>query len=557
MRTLVVPVSGVDGLLGVWFIYIRRQAFRNMIALYVNKGDCRYSLRPVDSDNQSPESTTNRGFFELQEVTFQGPACLDWRLLVDDVPLDSVADSPGEWKWTPGYYAGEVDVEMRNAKNKPMGRWRLDVYPDPNKVSHEVFQQMLKEILCYNRALAIGQEPAQRQFGTLDEFDNPIIEFYRLRSRVEPIDQSLAAVIREPVQTLHPRRHLTLPHLVRRADRQSARAALRQPLLLAIAGVLPREQVPFTQPPVVDTPAVEYHYDNPANRCLFYMLQQLQRQCSKLMKELQEDVEKEDPPETETALAPRWPVWEKELGQLHQCLEKASRQLPFRDVTRPEVTAAGLNAVAAHPLYAQFWRVGWEALRRGIAGQEPVDWLPLNPTWGIYERWCFVKISRWVKQLFPEMVWIDPANRADGEYQSIEGESIEGDKVRLQFQKKFNNTKGKKKEFWSISSKRIPDIILDWTIGNNTGFLIFDAKYTKNVLNKMETAHIYNDSLRMYHQRPAASILLVPTAGGAPWLEKKDFIAENRVGVLPLHPDLEPPQWFEDWVRDTIFKQTT
>ncbi len=412
-----------------------------MVSLYVKEGDHCRLLTSVDPHDQSSEPSVNSGFSERQEVTFLGPACPDCQLLVDDVPLTPVADSHGEWKWTPGYYAGEVDVEMRNAKNKPVGRWRLDVYPDPNKVSHEVFQQMLKEILCYNRALAIGQEPAQRQFGTLDEFDNPIIEFYRLRSRAEHINRSLSSVNREPVQTLHPRRHLTLPHLVRRTDRQSVRAALQQPVLLAIAGVLPREQVSFTQPPVVDTPAVEYHYDNPANRCLFYMLQQLQRQCSKLMKELQEDVEKENSPETETALAPRWPVWEKELGQLDQCLERASRQLPFRDVTRPEVTAAGLNAVAAHPLYAQFWRVGWEALRRGIAGQEPVDWLPLNPTWGIYERWCFVKISRWVsEQLFPEMDWIDPANRADGEYQSLEGESIEGYKVRLQFQKKFNNT---------------------------------------------------------------------------------------------------------------------
>ena len=116
-------------------------------------------------------------------------------------------------------------------------------------------------------ALAIGQEPAQRQFGTREEFYDPIIAFHRLRSRVEQIHRALAAVNREPVQTLCPRRHLTLPHLVRRADRQSARAALRQPALLAIADVLPEETVSFIQLPVVDTPAVDYHYDNPANRC--------------------------------------------------------------------------------------------------------------------------------------------------------------------------------------------------------------------------------------------------------------------------------------------------
>ena len=526
-----------------------------MVFLYVKKGESYRQLKIICLNDRSSEPPVNSGFSELQEVIFQGPACPGWRLLVDDAPLAPVADSPGEWKWTPGFYAGEVDVEMQNADNKPVGRWRLDVNPDPEKASREVFQQMLDDIRRYNPALTIGQEPAQRQFGALEEFYDPIIEFYRLRSRAEQIHRALAAVNREPVQTLRPRRHLTLPHLVRRADRQSARAALRQPVLLAIAGVLPKEKVSFTQPPVVDTPAVEYHYDNPANRCLLYMLRQLQQRCSKLTKKLQEDVDKEDSSETETALTPRWPVWKKVLSQLNQRLERASRQLPFRDVTRPEVTAAGLNAVAAHPLYAQFWRVGWEALRRGIAGPE-VDWLPLNPTWGIYERWCFVKMSRWVKNLFPKMCWTDPSNRADGKYQSLEGESIEGDKVRLQFQAQFRNTQGKKNDFWSVSGERHPDIVLDWTIGNNTGFLIFDAKYTKYVLNKMETAHIYNDSLRMGHRRPVASILLIPAAGDASWLKNQDFIAENRVGVLPLHPGLGPPQWFKDWVRGIILADT-
>ena len=255
-----------------------------MVFLYVKKGESYRQLKIICLNDRSSEPPVNSGFSELQEVIFQGPACPGWRLLVDDAPLAPVADSPGEWKWTPGFYAGEVDVEMQNADNKPVGRWRLDVNPDPEKASREVFQQMLDDIRRYNPALTIGQEPAQRQFGALEEFYDPIIEFYRLRSRAEQIHRALAAVNREPVQTLRPRRHLTLPHLVRRADRQSARAALRQPVLLAIAGVLPKEKVSFTQPPVVDTPAVEYHYDNPANRCLLYMLRQLQQRCSKLTK---------------------------------------------------------------------------------------------------------------------------------------------------------------------------------------------------------------------------------------------------------------------------------
>ena len=43
----------------------------------------------------------------------------------------------------------------------------------------------------------------------------------------------------------------------------------------------------------------------------------------------------------------------------------------------------------------------------------------------------------------------------------------------------------------------------------------------------------------------------VPTNGS----KNQDFIAENLVGVLPLRPDLEPPQWFEDWVRGIIYNK--
>jgi hypothetical protein len=70
-------------------------------------------------------------------------------------------------------------------------------------------------------------------------------------------------------------------------------------------------------------------------------------------------------------------------------------------------------------------------------------------------------------------------------------------------------------------------------------FLTFDAKYRAsrpNVLDAMASAHLYQDSLRMGERRPEASLLFVPSPGGAPWLEDAQFQAEHLVGVVPVWP---------------------
>jgi hypothetical protein len=58
-------------------------------------------------------------------------------------------------------------------------------------------------------------------------------------------------------------------------------------------------------------------------------------------------------------------------------------------------------------------------------------------------------------------------------------------------------------------------------------------------LDAMGSAHIYQDSLRIGSRRPEASLLFIPSGGGANWLEDAAFQAEHRVGVCPLSPDGE------------------
>ena len=203
------------------------------------------------------------------------------------MPLTLVDQArPGVWTWKPGFYAGEVEATLQDDTGTCQGRWRLDVSPDVNKLGRDAFIVMLKEIWKYDPTLALGTEPTRRQFGTLGEYQNPIIEFLRLRSRATDIEQSLRVLLQEPIRSLRTRRRLSPPHLVRRADHHTARSVLRQPALLAAIGAIRPDNLPaFTKPPeqpVADVPDATYHYDNAINRCLLYALRALIRRCKDL-----------------------------------------------------------------------------------------------------------------------------------------------------------------------------------------------------------------------------------------------------------------------------------
>lgn len=543
MRLRAAPVSGAEG-----------NADRSLSV--ERNGELR-ELKPSAKDDHGPAPIQNRGFRELDKAVFHGPRDGS-RLFIDDAPLPlQTADRLGVWTWEPGFYAGEVEATLQDKTGACQGRWRLDVSPDAHKLGRCDFERMLRDIWEYDPALVLGTEPVRRQFGALGEDQDLIIEFLRLRRRATDIEHSLQALLEEPFRSLRTRRQRLSPHLIRRTDRRTARSTLGQPeLLVAIFAAKSDGMSRSTHRPLVDVPDVVYHYDNPTNRCLLYALGALVRRSKSLRDKLrnlqgrQESVIVKDSSDEESYIKERLPEWLKFIEPFHRKLEAVGGLRPFSEITKAEITAAGLNAVAAHPLCARFWRISWEALRHGVAGPEPEDWLPLNPTWGIYERWCFLALGRWLKGFLPRgMEW--QRSPPSGVPFLLESESRSGTTVRLHLQRKFGSSRNTPREFWSISGERRPDIVLDWTRGHKSDFLVLDAKYRvghSNVLDAMGTAHIYNDSLRMNRAPPVASVLLTPANTEVPWLETPEFFDEHRSGVLPLHPDQELPCWFRQRV---------
>ncbi|MCY4584288.1 MAG: hypothetical protein OXE50_16060, partial [Chloroflexi bacterium] len=178
------------------------------VRLSAERGGDWSQLEPADGNRRTAPPESNRGFQEQSEVIFRAhggnqPRWHDWRLLVDDAPLRLKEETkPGEWLWTPGFYAGEVEAAICDTEGVRQGVWRLDVSPNPNKLSRDAFVRMLQEIYKFDAALMIGGEPARRRFGALGNNQNQIVEFYRLRHHAAAIGQSLRALAEKPIRSL-------------------------------------------------------------------------------------------------------------------------------------------------------------------------------------------------------------------------------------------------------------------------------------------------------------------------------------------------------------------
>ena len=401
----------------------------------------------------------NVAFSELREAELRIPegrgmpeGC---RLLVDDEPLEA-----GEaiWVWRPGYYAGPVRAELLAPDGAALGSWRLGVSPDPDKAAPETFDRMLTEILDHDPELVLGTEPARERLGALGEADDPLVALERLRRREGALVRAIAAIHREPRSVLRTRREWVPLHRVRRADLRTLRTALREPAALAaLPQTRPAEMgASPASPPFLDTPAAERSLDAPANRAALTMLRALRRRAGRVRERLRDEAGKEGEAETRTGFRTRLPRWEEILDRMSRRFERAERKSPFRDARRPEITAAGLNAVAAHPVYAQFWRTGWEALRPGIH-RDAADDLPLSPTWEIYERWCFVELARRLREWLPEAEWRKSQGREKGDRRWVRFRR--GDRAAISlFLQKTASRHGA--DLRSVSAQFVPDLVL-------------------------------------------------------------------------------------------------
>jgi hypothetical protein len=478
-----------------------------------------------------PAPAENLGFAEARRYLFQKPS-IDCTFYVDDAPLPPHPGNPSSWIWEPRFFAGEVTAEIV-AENGDSVLFLLDVAPDANKVGRERFAQMVGELWNEDPTLVIGSEPATTPSGQIGNREDPWVSFSRLRRYGPDFVRALAAVRAHPRRALRSRRESSPIHQVRRVDRQTAASLIRSPAL-ALFVPEPNESVALTFDSRLDVPFIEETVDSAANRAMVALMLALLRRVKELSESLQSSVNREILSETRTPLALRWPKRRQFLEDTATELKLLLRLKPFAEVRRAEVTAAGLNAISSDPLYSRPWSRGWWALRHGVESSSSNERLWVSPSWEIYERWCFIRIGKLLAATLPAWGWRRLHNRWVGSHDEHCAE--------LLLQPRFPANKRRPGKMWSVSKERVPDLVLKVDRSGDVRFVVMDAKYRASrasVLDAMESAHIYQDSLRIGARRPECSFLIVPSPGGAGWLEDPGFQIEHRVGVHVLSPDVD------------------
>lgn len=497
-------------------------------------------LRCIDQAGVKGElrpETTASGFRELGSYHFFSPVD-GVTLYIDEAPAEVIRiDGVQGWRWQPGFYAGEVVAELVSATGQRLAEYKIDVSPDEGKLGDDVFRSMLDELYAFDPALLLGTEAAQAGIGVSGEVVSPLLEYARLRRYADGFLAALNAVTMQPLTRLRRQRALIPYHRVRKLDAASARSLLRRPDTAAFL----HSDVAFAEGaiPLFDVTHSIDDLDNPANRALTSKILAVRRRCIQVADALQDMVAKEEEAATRTPLQPRLARKLESLGAVADKLAHIARSEPFASVTRVEVTAAGLNAISAHPSYARAYRFAWSVLRPGVAGETSGESLWLSPTWEIYERWCFARITACLREMFGALEWnmTYAGRRSDCIKLVGEGQNI---RLEASLQSCFHSEGAAKGGFQSISMQLKPDILITVESRDERRMLVLDAKYRTsrhNVLDAMRSAHLYQDALRWDRARPACSILLVPRGGGAPWLEEPNFQATHKVGVHVLAPN--------------------
>ncbi|KAI2689542.1 nuclease domain-containing protein [Pseudomonas sp. TNT3] len=493
---------------------------------YIDKLGRAFSVSP---DGVEP------GFVELGTYYFK--VVPQRSFFVDDEPLQTIRHGAFDaWQWTPMFYAGKVSAELVDEGGVVVATYHFDVAPDQSKVGEATFAAMLDEILAFDSRLLLGDEYAQRDIGREGRVTDPHLSFARLKRYGPTLLTALTDVIRKPLTRLRRERTLRPAHQLRRIDHQTLRRALQDPAATAL--LYHRAQTNTGAKPLqFDVPSVFEDLDNPANQAMAVVLDETIRRCRQVITDLRTLLTRERDTDTRSALAPRLGRRIEYVEGLHSALRKIQRREPFCSLRQRRITAAGLNAISAHPAYARAYRYGWYVLRPGIDGSRNGERLWISPTWEIYERWCYLKVVATLKSLYPELSWTNhwPGTRVDVIRCTGTGNDTQVD-VWLQVQcPAFDRPDNH--GFTSVSGERYPDIVVTVKGPQGCKFIVMDAKYRVTrtaVLDAMESAHLYRDCLRWNGMRPDRAVLLVPRRGGAPWLEAMDYHEENQVGVAVL-----------------------
>lgn len=446
-------------------------------------------------------------------------------LRVDDVPLPLVG--AGQFSWTPMLFAGMVSVSAETTDGQAC-EFGLVISPQESKAGDDEFAEMVATIRAFDASLLAGASSASMLFGKegLAGVLTPNIQLQRLRRYGPLFADALRPIVRLPHQSHSAEAQVLSLMRVRQVHPDALRerrivefSLSSSPELQSVEALQVRSYLPMPT------------FDTPANRTLVALLRRVQARAGVLM-ELVRDCQLQGDKEEQALRSPRRLF---ELEELSGKLKSIARQDPFGKLgPHVQTTSAGLTQVAANPAYQRAYRLGNLALSSGLLGEQQ-DQVHVHFSWGIYETWCYLTVLQSLQAVLGAP--LAPLNSSCVTSDLAFGLKLsESRTFEIHFQAKFPALAPLSgKNCWSLSRERYPDILLLDIQETGTRALVLDAKWRSgrgNLLEAMESAHIYHDALRVSSRPPSLCLLLLPGEPEIPALTTDEFIQSNGVGVI-------------------------
>lgn len=439
---------------------------------------------------------TGRYFFELRDAADADHT----ELLVDDEKLEALrAPAPGValWRWSPGFHAGTVDLELRIPGSAAR---TIEVVTDPDrrKLTRDDFDTMVRETLNDTFALfslsGFRKSVARGGGGRAPAIAR--LEF--LRSRIAELERIVADILRHPRRLLaareanrpyHRAARATGPEILRsfRSGRLLRETSTSSRLPPALKGFLP-ERIRIRER--------RSSMDIPEHRQIAACLRYWEGWLSAAADSLERSA-------GEAELRRHARTWALRCRRLARRIATLAAVPAFSEVGASPAHLVLSPVFRQDPAYRRFYRL-WQDMNLGIAAIFG-DFLslPLARTFELYELWCFLRLVRAAAEEFgPEGLELGTlfiSDAAGGVTIAASAVTVPvGGGWSLCFQKQY-------REFWveadgrgSYSRTMTPDVSVHQAQPEGPGRLIvLDAKYRidEGLNDALSSVHTYRDAL--------------------------------------------------------------
>ncbi len=486
------------------------------------------------------------GFHEEGLYLIERPSA-SAQIYIEDMPL-AVSTCGRFWIWSPGFYAGVVRVELDLGRDLEVSTYRLEVAPSSAKVALDQYKSYLKDLADVAPELLLGEQASTYGFSGRRAEIRLWVAYQRLFQYGTRYLTLLRVALARPIVRLQLTREQRDFHRVSRLDMASVSGLMRSPQLIChiVGGSDVRSSVEDFE--TVDVPARKMTVDNDANRMMRAQLVRVLHLCAYALAEMDRIAARAD---IDVELLGRFP-------RRHTCVQRIWRRgshllarAPLTEVSNQGAGVAGYNAVARNPAYGAAYDIGNRLLREGVNTSRADEPHTLKTTFDIYEAWCYFALRNALIQRRPDLKWRDrlapgsSARKLVGRLGQLQ--------VTLYYQLTCRSIdRLKENRYSTVSRERRPDIVLEVRCGETIHYACLDAKYKSSrsrLLEAMESAHIYQDSVRFMGQRPAATFLLCPTVSEVQTLASPKYHESYKVGCLPLYSQADAPN-----VLDVVLK---